>query len=496
MQRLDQLTITRFLALLLVLVYHGGANFYIGWAVGIAPLSALLFSAPTAVSYLYVLSGFVMPLVYYRPQEKFDVPAYWTARFVRIYPLYILSFVLTCYFYLDYIARIKPQKVLANIFVLQAWWPPYAQSFNYASWSITVEFFFYALFPFFTMWAYRQSMRTLILSSLGFWAVTQLVHFTLWLGYFPAWEFFLVYNPLFHMSTFMVGVVGGIWYVREARGKDVNQKLNLFLIFGSLALFCGYTILSRYVPQLPHGLQPMSGLLVPFFTLFIVTLAIDKTRLSSILSHRWLVILGETAFALYILHVPVIWLYERALFTSSLSNPELILGITYLPLMVSVGLISYFFIDPPMRAGLKNILKHVSMPLLILDLAIIAASAYFSFRLRFGDGREFLSYRPMALLMFWYGFIIRTSLSVMFKTLDPARLYLPLIDQIRSIFLSVTAGSIAIAVLVYVGYLAGWIGNFPRSIFLVDWAIILLLSFGTRAVFRGLRLYEPRPSAA
>src|SRR3990172_9543066 len=126
MKRIDQLTFTRFLAILLVFIYHGGMGFYIGW-MNFPPISYILYSAPTAVSYLYVLSGFVMSIVYHRPNEKFDVRGYWTARIVRIYPLYILSFLMVCYFYLDYMARIKPQKVLVNLFVLQAWWPAYAQ---------------------------------------------------------------------------------------------------------------------------------------------------------------------------------------------------------------------------------------------------------------------------------------------------------------------------------------------------------------------------------
>ncbi len=489
MKRLDQLTFTRFWALLLVLFYHGAGGVYIQW-INKFPFSAILFSAPTAVSYLYVLSGFVMSLVYYRPKEKFDVRSYWTARFVRIYPLYIISFLLVCYYYLDIIARIKPQKILANIFVLQAWWPPYAQSFNYASWSITVEFFFYAVFPFFTMWAYRQPLKKLIWTSLFLWLITQVIYFILWIGYFPAWEFFIVYNPIFHLSSFILGVVGGIWFLHTVPQKGVNQSLNFSLILGSLALISGYAILSNAYPEFPHDLQPMAGLLSPLFILFIVTLALDRTRLSSILGHRWLVILGETAFALYILHVPVIWIYERILFSSNISNPEFVLSITYLPLMISVGLIAYFYVDPPVRNWMKNTLKRVSMPLLVLDLAIFAVSVYFSLRLRFGDGREFYSYRTTALIMFWSAFLFRTSISLVFNTLNPVNLHLSFMQMIRSLLTPLTIGSVVVSALVYSGYTANWIKNFPRSIFVIDWVIVLGLSLVVRLIFRALPPYK------
>lgn len=489
MKRYDQLTFTRFWALLLVLFYHGAGGIYLTY-INKFPLSPILHSAPTAVSYLYALSGFVMALVYYRPGQTFELVKYWTARVVRIYPLYIISFALVCYYYLEALARIKPQKILVNIFVLQAWSPRYAQSFNYASWSMTVEFFFYAVFPFFVWWAYRQSVRRTLWTALIFWVVTQTVNFVLWIGYFPAQELTLVYNPIFHLSTFILGVAGGVWFVQDGKNQIINPKINLAILFGSLALVAAYTILSDVYPQLPHNLQPMSGLLTPFFVVFISALALDQTRLSKILSHRWLVALGETAFALYILHVPVIWLYERFLENSGVADPVYIKNVTYLPLMIGVGLIANYYIDPPLRNWMKNLLAKISLPLLLLDLGIAAASIFISFNLRF-DGREYLAYRPMGILIFWSGFFLRPILSYCFKTLSPASLYLPLAQLAGRLALSVACGGALVAGIVYVGYRLAWFINFPRSVFVVDFLTIFLLSFLARYIFRTLKIYQP-----
>jgi peptidoglycan/LPS O-acetylase OafA/YrhL len=489
MKRLDQLTFTRFWALLLVIFYHGGGGIYIQW-INFFPFSVILYSAPSAVSYLYVLSGFVMAIVYYRPKEKFDLLKYWTTRFVRIYPLYILSFLLVCYYYLDFMAKIKPFKILVNIFVLQAWWPAYAQSFNYASWSMTVEFFFYAVFPFFTMWAYRKSIKQLIWVSLVLYFTTQIIHYVLWVGYFPAWELFIVYNPVFHLNSFIIGVVGGIWYLREGQKKPLNQRLNFILILLSLALIGGYLIAGDVYARLPHNLEPMAGLLSPIFVLFIITLALDKTLLSRLFSHPWLVTLGETSFALYILHVPVIWIYERALYSSNLSNPDYILSITYLPLMISVGLVAYFFIDPPIRNWMKKIMLHVSMPLLILDITIYSVSIPMAFWFRFGDGRDSLAFKSTALLMYWSAFIFRSGLSVAFNNVNPKFLYNPSGQLIWNNFLSTTLGSIVIFLTIFLFYEIGWIENFPRSIFLVDWFIVFALTLSARYLFRSLKIYK------
>jgi peptidoglycan/LPS O-acetylase OafA/YrhL len=490
MKRLDQLTFTRFLALLLVLFYHGGGGIYIK-PINVFPISSLLQSAPTAVSYLYVLSGFVMSLVYYRPKERFEVREYWSARFVRIYPLYIISFLLVCLYYVEYMARIKAPKILVNIFVLQAWYPPYAQSFNYASWSMTVEFFFYFIFPFFTMWAYRQSLKRMIWLSMLLWIVSQTTHYFLWMGFYPEWQLFIVYSPIFHLSSFILGAVGGIWFLREGQTRVNRSHLNLVLLAGSILLVSGFMIAGDVFPQVPHDLQPMAGYFSPIFVVVILTLALDKTRLASILNHPWLVTLGETAYALYILHVPVLWFVDRFLNKYS-SDPQRIMDVLYLPLMVCIGLIAHFYIDRPFRAWLKRIMKRVSMPLLVLDLGAVALSVYLSFLIRFGAGLELFEFKAAAYLMFWLAFILRTAFSVGFNSTNPAIISLQPRQFIRHVLLAVTAGSIAVTGLMYVGYGAGWIAGFPRSVFILDWLIMLVLSSLLRIGFKEIKFYPPK----
>ncbi len=493
MKRLDQLTFTRFIIMIMVLFYHGGGGVYYS-LINIFPISAIMRAAPTGVSYLYVLSGFVMSLVYFRPKEKFNIPGYWSTRFIRIYPLYIISLLLVCYYYIDFVARVKPQKTLASIFILQAWFPPYAQSFNYAAWSMTVEVFFYIIFPFFTLWAYRQSTKKVIWFSIILWMITQVVYHVLWIGFYPEYQNILVYFPFFHLNSFIMGVAGGIWFLREGHGQDVKPRTILLILAGAILFSLGYTIASNIYFELPHALQPMAGLLAPILTLIIVTLAMDKTRLSVFLNHPALVLLGETAYALYIMHVPVFWIYERALENSSLANPRLIFEYTTLPLMIGVALFAHLYVDRPLRTWLKKMLKHVSMPLLILDLAIVAASIYISFRLRFGDGKEFLSYRSTALLMFWSAFLLRTVFSAVFNALDPSNLYGSFQQFARPVLISVTAGSVVVAGIIFTGYSVGWFENFPRSIFAMDWALVLGLSLAVRFSFKFFRIYNQPPS--
>jgi len=498
MKRLDQLTFTRFAAVFLVLTYHGNSGYYLSIFGDNPVIMALFRSAPTAVGYLYALSGFVMALVYFRPEQKFDIAGYWRARVVRIYPLYLIAFLLTCYYYLDSMLAIKPQKILANLFVVQAWIPGYSQSFNYASWSMTVEFFFYAVFPFFTMWAYRQSTRKLIGLSLALWVVSQTVYQVLWIGYFPEYRGFIVYSPIFHLNSFIMGAVGAIWYLREGRQQAVKPWIVLVTVLGSLALAAGYTIVSSvYYPHLlPNDLQPMAGLLAPIFTLFIASLAMDKSRLSHILDRPAPVILGETSYAIYILHVPVIWLFKRFLANSQIANADMIMQIAPLPMMIALGLAAHYYVDVPLRRWLKDTLERTNIPILLFELAVVWGTVFLVYRLRFGEGREYNSYREMLRLMLWSALFLRLALSLAFKTYTPAMLHLPPLHMVRSVFLSTALGSLILMTVIYAGYAAGWFENFPRSIFLMDWVIVFAASLLIRSVVRALKIYKPQPAPA
>ncbi len=481
MQRLDQLTFTRFMAVFLVLVYHGTAGIFIK-PLNFFPISSLLHAAPTAVSYLYVLSGFVMSLVYYRPQEHFDVRGYWSARFVRIYPLYIIAFLLIFLYY--GFPPIKAPKILANIFVIQAWFPNYAQSFNYPSWSLSVEFFFYTLFPFLTIWAYRRSTRLLIWLSIGFWMVSQTIYYFLWQRHFPEWEYFIVYFPLFHLNSFILGVVAGIWFFREAQTTRTASHANSLILLLCVLLVALYTIAGDVYPSLPHNLQPMAGLLSPLFAVIILTLALDKTRLSRALKHPWLMLLGETAFVLYVFEVPFVWFYERFLNNAAPVDSELILRSTALPIILLIGLSGHLYVDRPIRSWLKNLLKNVSMPVLIMDLALIALSVYLSFLIRFGVGKDLKEYISAAYSMFWLAFVLRTIFTLILKSSNPDIFLAPLSMTIRRTMLSVSVGSLLIAVSMWLLYRFGLIPGWPRSIFLLDWLFMLTLSLLSRYFLR------------
>lgn len=95
-QRIDYLDAVRGIAALMVVFYH-----YFGWHWGDSlhfKLSCLLFNGSDAVSFFFVLSGFVLSYKYFHSDRPIEMKKYTFNRFLRLYPAFIFT-VLINYMY-------------------------------------------------------------------------------------------------------------------------------------------------------------------------------------------------------------------------------------------------------------------------------------------------------------------------------------------------------------------------------------------------------------
>ncbi len=349
MQKIDPLTTTRFFAALSVVLYHGGRE------LGALNYLRMFTAGDIAVGYFFVLSGFIITLAYYRPANRFNFPGYLLARFSRIYPVYLLSFALTCLFYIEILSKIKLGKVLANIFLYQAWFPDYAFSFNIAAWSLSVEIFFYLVFPILVMLFKRSSIKTVLWFSFAFWAVSQIVHATLLVQYMPEQTIWLFSFPPFHLNSFLLGAAGGVWYLGRSPIQRENQDTNRAILVTSLGFAFLFITLREYAPFFPGGFSLDAGLLAPVFLLIILALALDRTSLSQRLSHPRLVLLGDASYALFILHLPLLWLFRRLL---SVVGDPLSYNAMFLIHVVNsiiISILVFKYVERPARDWLRKI---------------------------------------------------------------------------------------------------------------------------------------------
>ncbi len=473
MKKLDQLTFTRFLAALTVVLFHGGKGLF---PFNLFPITPILTSGPISVSYFFVLSGFIMAYVYYRPEKPFAIGRYWWARFARIYPVYLLAFGLTVLYYADIIARIKSLKIWANLLLLQAWIPKWALSFNIAAWSLSVEAFFYLLFPFLAMWAYRQSLRRLITLSLGFWALSQVVHGVLSALLMPKGAYFLYYNPPFHLNSFFLGMVGGIWFLQEGRTRNWGARVVRTLLITSLLTLAALIVLGKALVNAadsPYSISLMNGILSPFFLLVILALALEKGRLARALSHPWLLLLGDASYSLYILHVPVRWLAERAVEITRAGIPYATLYYLYLPTVVLLSVATYLWMERPLRAylrrqGAQGVLSS-PLALFVLDGVVVYASVRLSFALRLGfDAHQMAFYAPAAMLMLWTAWVVRGGAAYLFGLYSRDG-----VGLVRRVFLAVTGGSFVLGATMSLAGAMGLLMGFPRTTLFLDWGLTL-----------------------
>lgn len=482
MKKLDQLTFTRFIAAFMVLVFHGGIGLF---PFSFFPVVPLISSGQTAVSFFFVLSGFVMALAYYQPDQKFDwrsLRSYTTARFSRIYPIYILSFLFTALYYLELMARMKSPKIWANIFLYQAWVPVYSQSFNMAAWSLSVEAFFYIIFPLVLLILPRIPIRRLVWLGVGIWVISQFLHGFLYMQMMPEGHLLLLYFPLFHLSSFLLGVSGGAWF-RSDPARQVDQKLNrrfLLIALGLIAL----ALMGRYrAPRLFADLTLDVGLLAPLFLLVVLTLALDNTRLSAWMSKPGFVLLGDASYALYILHVPVRWWLERGV--AALGNPisYATLYYLYMPFMILLSVAVFVWIERPSRDWFRKNMDK--LPLMVMDLLLIALAVWASFALRLGADSDTFEHARL--------YALRVAPWLYFGALIAFRFYSPVRPIWQAAGLSVIAGSAALAAFMYIGWQAGWLEGFSRVILFLIAGLSFALLYGSRLL---LRLLRPRPVLA
>lgn len=309
--RIEVLTFLRFIAAVIVVTFHFAKKSPL-----VAPSPGFLTAGPEMVSFFFVLSGFVLAVSHWKRPDQPLWQFYW-ARFARIAPLYFLALAAT-------VALLAPHDkniVTAQALFVQSWLLGTPISLNYPGWSISVEMFFYAIFPFALSLARdsRFRPRVLLVASLAAWAMTQVVvvyllNARVTLAFRGSLHDLIYYFPVVHLCSFLLGVAGGAWYLTEGQARRRGRLTTSLLAMASLIV--AYLALEYrdkwnvidgvYVPT-------SAALLSPLFLWVVLALARAEGPVARFFSRKPFVLLGEASFAFYILEVPVDALYMRYL---------------------------------------------------------------------------------------------------------------------------------------------------------------------------------------
>ncbi len=333
--QLKSLTGLRFFAAIyIVLFHHGGALCIFGTSV-----CNLISYGYVSVSLFFVLSGFVLAYVYLNSEniQPIKKKRFWIARFARIYPLYLLSLLVSIpsfaskfeYFSCSFITTLKGlcSAFLSSI-LLQSWTPWTSTIFNTPTWAVSNEAFFYFVFPFIAIPIARLSKRKLIVLVTLLWILAILPpmylsnlfkvrNFTQFLGrsLFSPFSFagllfpFFAYSPWFHLPQFLIGVCAGLLFSRK-EGWTFKSTIPLIgiPIIGCLCLLI-YNIFA--IDPNTHYLFLNNGLLAPLFCILIYYLAEGKGWLPTFFASPKILILGEASYAIYLFQNPLLSFLKR-----------------------------------------------------------------------------------------------------------------------------------------------------------------------------------------
>ena len=341
--RLDQITFTRFLAALGIVLFHFGTQ---TMPFNYKPTAFLFSEGNIGVSYFFILSGFIM-VISYAGKGAIDLPDYYKKRFARIYPLYMLAILIFLCYLIFTNGIIDYKAMVLNMLLIQAWLPKYALSFNGPGWSLAVETLFYLLFPFLFNGIYSKiKLKKLVFPVIIIWICTQVL-FIVGLnsqGYQElAIRTLLSYFPLMHLNQFLTGNLAGLFFLNNRDRLAGNHDTFVLLLLAALIVLLRYPVGEYHAGLIYHD-----GLMAFIFVPVIILMSANTGLITRVFKAKPLIFLGEISYGMYILQRPVFVWSRELLAGLGITNPAAKFYL-FLALLLAFASIAYYLVEVPMR---------------------------------------------------------------------------------------------------------------------------------------------------
>jgi peptidoglycan/LPS O-acetylase OafA/YrhL len=241
------------------------------------------------------------------------------------------------------------------ILLLQAWVPMAALTWNAVAWSLSVESFFYAVFPFLLPRFEKRDNAQLVTLLIVFW----LAGLSISVAYVilnpdhlaimnsdvlnATWMNVVKFNPLVRIPEFLIGMTCGMLFLKNPAKKTLATPI---VLVGLIAL----GVVIYYSPSIPYPILH-TGLLGIFFSMVIYGLALQPSW-SAILDNKVLVLFGDASYSLYLLHqvvIPMFFFREGGRIAHP-TAPWILLSTS---VALGVSVLVYRFIEQPLRRKLN-----------------------------------------------------------------------------------------------------------------------------------------------
>jgi peptidoglycan/LPS O-acetylase OafA/YrhL len=285
-----------------------------------------------AVTTFFVLSGFVLSRSYRSTRwTGKNLLRYGVGRFARVYPVYVLSLAVVAPFIFRDHTPGKASLVAAYGFLLQGWMGNLPVGWNTPAWTLSCEIFFYLMFPLAAAFLEGSGWLKTLAVALAACCLTRV----LWaLGVSDE------IKPLIHFSDFLMGIAASCAYDLLQRSGRRPHGAWLYLTGAAVG-----AALIAYPQLLPPHVD-LNSALRPLNALLLIGFALGGGPAARALSSRMAVYLGKSSYAMYILHVPILWWYPQ--------YPGAICAATYLAVVIGVSACVYHFLEEPANRYLRS----------------------------------------------------------------------------------------------------------------------------------------------
>jgi peptidoglycan/LPS O-acetylase OafA/YrhL len=299
------------------------------------PLYLVVRGGYLAVTTFFVLSGFVLARTYGTTLwTRRNLWKYGVGRVARVYPVYLLSLLIVSKFIWQ--ANTWPQSksllVAMHLTLVQGWFVGhYTVGWNVAAWTLSVEMFFYLMFP----------LLIVPLRGAGWWKSLGAAALACVLVRIM-WRIGIDDNvkPLIHLADFLIGIAASnVYDLLVARGKTHwGPWLSSAGVLG-VAGFIAY-------PQLIPQSLDINTVIRPLNALLLVGFGLGGGWVARALSTRVLVYMGKASYAMYILHIPILWWAVHWGFRFSTE--------VYVLLVIALSAVVYGWFEEPANRYLRS----------------------------------------------------------------------------------------------------------------------------------------------
>lgn len=362
----------RGISILLVVLYHFGISFFHSGFIG--------------VDIFFVISGYLITNLIIR--KEFTIRRFFEGRVRRLLPGLLLMLVtISPLIFLisndqNYLKEFSKTSLSVIIFLSNYYLGSKSSYFDEESqinpflhtWSLSIEWQFYFIFPFIFLFLIKLFQKKLILIfsiiifinllfiQLGGNLKTDYPYFEKEFYYFRESIYFNFFSPLSRIWEFLAGAICSL--IIQSR-KEYYQN-NFLLFFGYFLIFVSLLVIDElnFYPNIFTFLPVLGVALVILFEN-------NNSFFYKFITHKVLIFFGKISYSLYLWHFPFLVIFKLVFFEINF------ISLTILSIFsVIISFYSWKFIENPFRNREKFNTKTVYFYCSVFFVTVLAASFY------------------------------------------------------------------------------------------------------------------------